>query len=312
MAGRASWYCHWSGPAPADTRRRMPSSRSRGPRRCRRARRGRPHVTVCADRCVELPVVDYCDCYWGLAEQRVADLSAAAWALVTDRASQRGRRQVTLQLGADRCAPCFVASSCWPPSAIGGISLLAPLAARSATLRCRSTSAEHLLAVSDTPRSSVLQRGGLSGRQRTPAAAAVTANGSENLSGTACRVAAGGADGGHAAQSSPPPRRLAPRRRRAYAGTGSVWDDLARCESGGNWAINTGNGYYGGLQFSLGTWQQLRRRRVRRRTRTRPRARSRSSWPSGSAPRAATPRGRPVAPSSAFPDRSDRVPRRLR
>ncbi len=34
----------------------------------------------------------------------------------------------------------------------------------------------------------------------------------------------------------------------------SVWDALARCESGGNWAINTGNGYYGGLQFSYDTW----------------------------------------------------------
>ena len=33
-----------------------------------------------------------------------------------------------------------------------------------------------------------------------------------------------------------------------------VWDSLAQCESGGNWAINTGNGYYGGLQFSLSTW----------------------------------------------------------
>jgi hypothetical protein len=33
-----------------------------------------------------------------------------------------------------------------------------------------------------------------------------------------------------------------------------VWDRLANCESGGNWHINTGNGYYGGLQFSLGTW----------------------------------------------------------
>lgn len=40
-----------------------------------------------------------------------------------------------------------------------------------------------------------------------------------------------------------------------YAGGNSVWDRLAQCESGGNWAINTGNGYYGGLQFSLGTWQ---------------------------------------------------------
>lgn len=35
---------------------------------------------------------------------------------------------------------------------------------------------------------------------------------------------------------------------------GSVWDRLAQCESGGNWSINTGNGYYGGLQFNSGTW----------------------------------------------------------
>jgi len=34
----------------------------------------------------------------------------------------------------------------------------------------------------------------------------------------------------------------------------TVWDRVAQCESGGNWAINTGNGYYGGLQFSAGTW----------------------------------------------------------
>ena len=40
-----------------------------------------------------------------------------------------------------------------------------------------------------------------------------------------------------------------------YSSGSSVWDSLARCESGGNWAINTGNGYYGGLQFSLSTWQ---------------------------------------------------------
>ncbi|MER5705757.1 transglycosylase family protein [Micromonospora sp. NPDC002296] len=32
------------------------------------------------------------------------------------------------------------------------------------------------------------------------------------------------------------------------------WDAVASCESGGNWHINTGNGYYGGLQFSQGTW----------------------------------------------------------
>ncbi len=32
------------------------------------------------------------------------------------------------------------------------------------------------------------------------------------------------------------------------------WDAVAACESGGNWSINTGNGYYGGLQFAQGTW----------------------------------------------------------
>jgi resuscitation-promoting factor RpfB len=37
--------------------------------------------------------------------------------------------------------------------------------------------------------------------------------------------------------------------------SGSVWDRLAQCESGGNWAINTGNGYYGGLQFLGSTWR---------------------------------------------------------
>ena len=40
-----------------------------------------------------------------------------------------------------------------------------------------------------------------------------------------------------------------------FAGGNTVWDRLAQCESGGNWAINTGNGYYGGLQFNLGTWR---------------------------------------------------------
>lgn len=35
----------------------------------------------------------------------------------------------------------------------------------------------------------------------------------------------------------------------------SDWDRLAQCEAGGNWAINTGNGFYGGLQFTPGTWR---------------------------------------------------------
>jgi uncharacterized protein YabE (DUF348 family) len=36
--------------------------------------------------------------------------------------------------------------------------------------------------------------------------------------------------------------------------SGLNWDAVASCESGGNWSINTGNGYYGGLQFDSGTW----------------------------------------------------------
>lgn len=36
---------------------------------------------------------------------------------------------------------------------------------------------------------------------------------------------------------------------------GTVWDKIAACESGDNWAINTGNGFYGGLQFTLSSWR---------------------------------------------------------
>jgi hypothetical protein len=41
----------------------------------------------------------------------------------------------------------------------------------------------------------------------------------------------------------------------AEAAPSSVWDRVAQCESGGNWGTNTGNGYYGGLQFSPSTWR---------------------------------------------------------
>jgi hypothetical protein len=41
----------------------------------------------------------------------------------------------------------------------------------------------------------------------------------------------------------------------ASAAPESAWDKLAQCESGGNWNINTGNGYHGGLQFSQSTWR---------------------------------------------------------
>lgn len=44
----------------------------------------------------------------------------------------------------------------------------------------------------------------------------------------------------------------------ASGASGAVWDRVAACESSGNWHINTGNGYYGGLQFSRSTWSAYR------------------------------------------------------
>ncbi|MFF0476464.1 transglycosylase family protein [Streptomyces sp. NPDC004284] len=43
----------------------------------------------------------------------------------------------------------------------------------------------------------------------------------------------------------------------AGAASLATWDKLAECESGGNWSLNSGNGYYGGIQFSLSTWQSM-------------------------------------------------------
>jgi uncharacterized protein YabE (DUF348 family) len=51
--------------------------------------------------------------------------------------------------------------------------------------------------------------------------------------------------------AAPAPSRSSAGGSTANAG---MWDRIARCESGGNWSINTGNGYYGGLQFDRGTW----------------------------------------------------------
>jgi len=60
--------------------------------------------------------------------------------------------------------------------------------------------------------------------------------------------------------TSPPPTTADPFDTWAdLFGTPTVaqWDRMAQCESGGNWAINTGNGYFGGLQFALSSWRAV-------------------------------------------------------
>ncbi|MDI3330374.1 MAG: transglycosylase family protein [Micrococcus sp.] len=56
--------------------------------------------------------------------------------------------------------------------------------------------------------------------------------------------------------ASPAPSSSAPASKpsQASAPASGAWQALAQCESGGNWSINTGNGYYGGLQFSASSW----------------------------------------------------------
>lgn len=94
VTGKATWYCctaGWRGEAVVALPGPLgggydppPASRS---------------VTVCADRCATLPVVDYCDCYWGTANQKVADLSPEAWAAISDTGTEAGVITVTVHLG---------------------------------------------------------------------------------------------------------------------------------------------------------------------------------------------------------------------
>jgi hypothetical protein len=138
-----------------------------------------------------------------------------------------------------------------------GIALLAPLSARSATAVAPQTA--RLLDVAEVS-SSTLDRGTLAGRGRSPARNVVVS--ARPISSEAIGAASLASTSAHpnvtleatlyylpTAASNAAAARVGP-----LAVEGKTWDRLARCESGGNWAINSGNGYYGGLQFDLATW----------------------------------------------------------
>ena len=129
-----------------------------------------------------------------------------------------------------------------------GIALLAPLTARSARPE-PAVEVEPLLAAlpdgvtSTLARSALVDRTGAtggtlaSGRAGESVAPPAEPPGSVPMEATLVTI-----------PTAPPPSRVV-----TFNGN-SVWDALAQCEASGNWAANTGNGYYGGLQFSVGTW----------------------------------------------------------
>ena len=93
VSGTASWYCCSAGyagqavvalPGALGGRYTPPPAKR--------------YVTICADRCAQIAVVDYCGCYWGTANQKVADLSPEAWAAITDRSRSMGVVRVTIRL----------------------------------------------------------------------------------------------------------------------------------------------------------------------------------------------------------------------
>ena len=130
--------------------------------------------------------------------------------------------------------------------AVSGTALLSPLTARSAA-QLPDPPDDQLLARPTTPRADASRGGALSAR--AAALVAATAGGAEAVAERPPDAPA--AIGMEATLVEIPVAAPAPAV--TFSGEG-VWDALAQCESGGNWAINTGNGYYGGLQFSLGTW----------------------------------------------------------
>ena len=92
--GKATWYCctlGWRGQAVVALPGALGGHYDAPP--------AARFATVCADRCAVFPVADYCDCLWGTAGQKVADLSPEAWAAISDSALSRGVISVTVRLG---------------------------------------------------------------------------------------------------------------------------------------------------------------------------------------------------------------------
>jgi hypothetical protein len=139
---------------------------------------------------------------------------------------------------------------------VSGIALLAPLAARSAAVL--PTPAPDLLLPTTGRLVSDVLRGGTLSARTTTAATSQTRQAAELI---VTRADASPPSVSMEAVLVPiptptpkPAPPAAPRRVVTYDGD-TVWDRLAQCEASGNWAANTGNGYYGGLQFSLSTWR---------------------------------------------------------
>jgi hypothetical protein len=94
ISGKATWYCcslGWRGQAVVALPGALGGHYDAPP--------AAQSVTVCADRCAVLPVADYCGCYWGTANQKVADLSPEAWAAISDSPTSSGVITVTVHLG---------------------------------------------------------------------------------------------------------------------------------------------------------------------------------------------------------------------